>query len=122
MIGDVMPVQWLSGGVTDVRIEISHDDGDTWGDIVASTPASAKTYSWLVSGPASSECLVRVSDAGGGDSDVSVEPFGIYDVIPFLGEGCGSPDARAPRAVWFMLLAAGVALRACHRRARRAAS
>ena len=56
-------ITWTSTGVASVRIELSRDDGLSWEDIVASTDAAAGSYAWTVTGPASTECLVRVRDA-----------------------------------------------------------
>ena len=80
--GSSQAVTWASWGVTDVKIELSRDGGATWEEVVASTLAAAGSYTWPVTGPASADCLVRVSDAlDGSPSDSSDAPFGIREEI-----------------------------------------
>jgi len=55
----------------------------SWEDIAASTDATAGTYSWTVTGPASPSCLVRVSHAADGvPADASVAAFSIAGLAP----------------------------------------
>ena len=76
-------ITWLSfGGVGNVRIELSRDNGGTWGDIAASVPNTG-TYAWTPSAPASALCLVRVSSvAGPGITDRSDAVFSIVAAAP----------------------------------------
>ena len=75
-IGWPQTVTWASGGVANVRIELSRDGGTNWAEIVASTNATTGSYTSDATGPASTNCLVRVSDTGaGGFSDVSDAAF-----------------------------------------------
>lgn len=41
-----------------VKLEISHDGGANWDDIVASTPNTG-SYSWVVTGPACADAVIR---------------------------------------------------------------
>ena len=59
-----------------VKIEMSRDNGNTWSTI-ADTTENDGNYSWLVTGPASNACLVRVTDTGGLASDISDDAFTI---------------------------------------------
>ncbi len=84
-VGSSENITWTSTGVTNVRIELSRDgnwvngDGSDVDEIVASTPAAAGSYPWpSVTGPDSTNCLVRVSDeADGSPSDESDAVFEI---------------------------------------------
>ncbi|MDP2982243.1 MAG: two-component regulator propeller domain-containing protein [Candidatus Latescibacter sp.] len=56
-------ITWSSFGVDAVKIEYSTDKGSTWNLIVASTPTSTGSYTWIAPDKVSSDCLVRISDA-----------------------------------------------------------
>jgi len=61
-------ITWNRGGTTNnYKLEYSTNNGSTWNVIVASyagTTATTQSYSWVVPNTASTNCLVRVSDAG----------------------------------------------------------
>ena len=57
-------IQWqLREEVPLVNIDVSRDGGLTWQPLVADWDATTGSYDWTVTGPASTECLVRVRDA-----------------------------------------------------------
>jgi hypothetical protein len=68
VIGDTLHIMWDStdwldpdGGQLPVMIELSRDGGGTWETIVASTTDDG-LYDWVITGPASNDCLLRYSD------------------------------------------------------------
>jgi hypothetical protein len=72
-------ITWHSFNIGDsVKIELSRDAGSTWGVIAASTKNDS-VHSWQVTGPASSACIVRISDLAGSIVDQSDAPFTISD-------------------------------------------
>ena len=61
VIGTNATVTWNFPDVlSDVKIDLSRDFGNTWTTIIADTPNTG-TYTWFVTGPISSSALVRVS-------------------------------------------------------------
>jgi hypothetical protein len=61
-VGETKNITWTSvGGIEDVRIELSRDNGSTWSDIIGRTPNDGN-YGWTVTSPTSIRCLIRVSD------------------------------------------------------------
>jgi hypothetical protein len=56
-------ITWDHSGaaLTNVKLELSTNNGTGYSNIIASTPNDG-IYEWIVSGSASEECLVRVSD------------------------------------------------------------
>ncbi len=70
----------VSGGVTNVRLEYSTNNGTSWTTIIGST--SGGTYVWTVPNVNSTTALVRVSDAGNScNSDVSDANFNLVSTI-----------------------------------------
>lgn len=70
-------ITWQTvGTVDDVKLEYSTDNGDTWTEIIGSTPNTG-SYDWTIPETTSSLCLVRVSDAGGQPADASDAVFSI---------------------------------------------
>jgi M6 family metalloprotease-like protein len=79
-------ITWNHSGtaLTNVKLELSTNNGAGYSDIIAST-LNDGTYEWTVSGTASEECLVRVSDpAVPTTNDVSNAVFSIYDTVTWL--------------------------------------
>jgi hypothetical protein len=60
--GDSKNITWTSTGVTNVKLEYSTDNGTIWSTIIASTPAAAGSYTWIVPNTPSTQCKVRISD------------------------------------------------------------
>ncbi|MFH0839269.1 MAG: hypothetical protein V1893_03695, partial [Candidatus Omnitrophota bacterium] len=68
-VGVPYAIQWRTGTfVTNVKIEYSDDNGTSWKTIIATTPASAKSYSWVV----------------GKNSTDTADPGGSYSILPTL--------------------------------------
>ena len=98
--GTNQTITWTSeGGVGDVKIELSLDNGTNWTTIIPSTENDG-SQPWEVPNMFGS-CLVRISEAADGDpSDTSDSPFvivppGEYDYYVFDGHdlnGNGSSD------------------------------
>jgi hypothetical protein len=60
-IGSTQNLSWTSSGLTgNVKIEVSRNGGTSWSVIVATTPNDG-TYSWLVTGPATTQARIRVT-------------------------------------------------------------
>jgi hypothetical protein len=58
---DVYPINWSNtGSISEVLIEYSADNGDTWADV--NTGPNAGSYDWIVPALNSKHCLVRISD------------------------------------------------------------
>ena len=94
IVGDDLEVTWLVdaatvAGVTDVRIEISRDNGGSWvEDIVASTGVGAGTYTWTVTdgGDAlpQAECIVRVSDESVSVVNDETGPLAVFSGLCYV--------------------------------------
>ncbi|GEM_PF-4999283 len=131
-IGETRDVTWSSSGVTEVQIELSRDGGTSWETLAAAVPAGTATFTYPVTGPASSECLIRLSDAADGEPEGSSP--GVFSILEPAhadggrdengGCGCrvGAPAGSAPAAAWLLLGAlagAGGVSRARRRSGRR---
>jgi hypothetical protein len=78
-IESTQTIQWTSIGTTgNVRIELSRNGGGTFVTLFSNT-ANDGSQSWTVTGPASTNCRVRISALTGGASDISNTPFTITD-------------------------------------------
>jgi surface antigen len=70
-------ITWTSNSVAgNVKVELSRDNGQTWGIVAASTPNDGREP-WRVSGPATAYARVRVSSLSGTPSDASDGYFAI---------------------------------------------
>ncbi|MGD2085496.1 MAG: GEVED domain-containing protein [Candidatus Aminicenantes bacterium] len=73
-------ITWTgTGGINDVKIEYSTDNGTVWNTIISSTPNDG-SHSWTVPGVLSSNCLVKITDAAGPTSDTSDAVFTVSAV------------------------------------------
>ncbi len=100
VVGEVHDIEWTSTGIGDVRIELSTNGGSTWSLITSSAPAG-EVYPWTVSGPASDNCRIRISDAEDGvPVDLSDGLFTIVDeatltlLVPNGGEAWCAGETR----------------------------
>ena len=67
---------WDSEFVADVKIEFSSDNGQSWSDIVESSSANTRSYTWPAPDITSTECLIKISDvANPGVFDITDAPF-----------------------------------------------
>jgi hypothetical protein len=85
-IGNSRNITWNHSGaaLANVKLELSTNNGTGYSNIIASTTNDG-IYEWTVSGTASEQCLVRVSDpAVPSTNDVSNAVFRIYDTVTWL--------------------------------------
>jgi len=82
-IGTLFDMSWTATLLTDVKIELSRDNGGAWETLLASTPNDGSEQAWATV-PASNQCLLRVSSLDDLYDDVSDMVFNIYDGIPWL--------------------------------------
>ena len=69
-------ITWDAIGVTNVKIDYTLDNGQTWSTIQNSIPNTG-SYNWAVPNTQSTLCKVRVSDVSGNPSSVSQSTFTI---------------------------------------------
>jgi ligand-binding sensor domain-containing protein len=72
LIGNSTNITWTSIYVTNVKIELTTDNGNTWTVITNSYSASSGSYSWIVPNTFSTQCKIRISDAANTTSVYSV--------------------------------------------------
>ncbi|MDZ7341414.1 MAG: T9SS type A sorting domain-containing protein [candidate division KSB1 bacterium] len=78
-LGNSMDIKWNSQNNSgSVKIELSRNGGSTWETLIASTPDDG-THLWAVTGPASTNCRIRISDIDGNPSDISDNAFTIKE-------------------------------------------
>ena len=78
-VGTTQNITWTSSNVTNVKLEYSINNGTNWTQIVASTAASAGSYSWTVPNSETTQSLVKISDAADNTvTDQSNAVFTIY--------------------------------------------
>jgi len=76
-IGSTQFISWTSCSSSGtVRIEVSRNGGVTWTTVIGSTPDDG-SYSWLVTGPHSTQVRIRVTRLGDASSDTSDGSFTI---------------------------------------------
>lgn len=62
--GTTIPIQWnTTGSISDILIEYSVDNGNSWITVTPPNTGNTGTYDWAVPYTMSKECLIRVSDA-----------------------------------------------------------
>ena len=83
-MGTAVTVAWQQDGTLDtVDVSLSRDGGQSWENL-AEVPAGAGNYEWAAEGPASVNCLVRVSGLAGLISAVSPGRFTIYPAAAWV--------------------------------------
>lgn len=79
-VGSSQTITWDAGGIANVKIEYTVNNGNTWNTIVASTPSNG-FYTWNpIPNTISTNCKVRVSDASDGNPYDDSDNF--FSIIP----------------------------------------
>jgi hypothetical protein len=81
--GGELRVDWTATLMTEVQVTLSRNGGLSWETLAGSTPNDG-TQTFTLTGPSSTNCLVRVSSPDGAVGDVSDGPFWIYGTVPWL--------------------------------------
>ena len=91
VVGETEDITWTCENVSDVKIEMSFDNGNTWSTIADSIP-NTETYSWTVTAQDSSnECLIKISNVANGEVfDMSDNVFSI-DIVSDVDEKNQNP-------------------------------
>lgn len=63
IVNNQVNINWSYSMITNINIEISRDNQNSWGAIASNVLASNLTYSWTVSNPSSEDVFIRISDA-----------------------------------------------------------
>jgi|GEM_PF-1475903 len=61
--GTTQMITWSSTNVTDVKIEVSADNGISWQVLTNSYPASYQNFQWYIQNSPSLSCLIKISNA-----------------------------------------------------------
>ena len=62
-VGSSHDITWIcTGSFSNVKIELSRDGGSHWGDLLIASTPNDSVWNWIVTGPASTTCKVRISN------------------------------------------------------------
>lgn len=77
-IGSTQAIQWDAGKrPPPVVVRLSRDGGETWEELADLSKMRMKVCPWKVSGPASADCIVRVTDL----STASLDTSGVFEIV-----------------------------------------
>ena len=77
-IGSSHNITWNSPGITNVKIEYTSNNGSSWSTIITNYPASGGSYLWTIPNAPSTQCKVRISDAG--NASVSDQSDNVFTI------------------------------------------
>ncbi|MBM4117402.1 T9SS type A sorting domain-containing protein [bacterium] len=110
-LGESRQVLWdCWGGVVAVNVLLSRDGGANW-ELLGSQLPPYQPFDWVVAGPLSADCRVRVADAYGSGEDTSAASFFIHrpiDWLTILGSGGGVLAAGEVDTLWVRVGTAGL--------------
>lgn len=79
-IGSSQVITWASIGINEIDIEYSSNNGATYTTIDTSISVFGNSYSWIVTGPATSSGLIRIKESNTGNlSTVSASTFNVVN-------------------------------------------
>ena len=62
-VNESFRVEWVSNGITSIKIEFSLNNGTTWNPIILTYPADSSYYVWNpIPNSPSTQCLLRITD------------------------------------------------------------
>ncbi len=92
VVGNSYSIRWTQTGVTNVKLEFTTNNGTIWNLIVASTPASTGSYSWIIPNTPSTNCRVKITDVSNSSvTDQSSNNFTI-SAVPSQSVTVTSPN------------------------------
>ena len=63
--GNTTNISWtFTGGISNIMIEYTNDNGNNWYTIVSSVPVTSSPYVWTVGNNSGNQCKVRISEVG----------------------------------------------------------
>ncbi len=63
LVGSYQNIEWvIPDTYTNITLEYSSDNGDTWAEIARSIPANQYSYNWMVPDTPSETCKIRIKD------------------------------------------------------------
>jgi hypothetical protein len=63
--GNTTNISWtFTGGISNIMIEYTNDNGSNWYTIVSSVPVTSSPYVWTVGNNSGNQCKVRISEVG----------------------------------------------------------
>jgi len=78
-VDDYIDISWQSeGNITDISLECSFDDGNSW-NLISNSTTNDGNYNWNIPATISNECRIRISDNGSSISDLSDNTFSIIE-------------------------------------------
>lgn len=79
-IGSSQSITWAALAVTEIDIEYSSDNGSTFNTIATNVSAFSTSYNWIVTGPTTSNGLIRIKESSAGLLvDVSTATFNVVN-------------------------------------------
>ena len=91
--GFALRISWHCAHVDHVRVELSRDAGASWEVLAPSLPAERREFTWVVAGPRSDLCVIRVSDVAGAARDQS-------DAVFFIATDSITLDSPRGGDIW----------------------
>jgi regulation of enolase protein 1 (concanavalin A-like superfamily) len=88
-VGTSQNITWTSSSITDVKIEISYDNGAVWNVLAQTVDATLGSYTFSVPNNPTTTAIIRISDASNSAVfDISDNPFTIstQPVVPGRGD------------------------------------
>lgn len=76
--GSSKNITWSSSGISDIKIELTTDNGNSWSNIASGVPASAGTFSWLIPSLSSSQCKIKISDTS--DASITAQSNTVFTI------------------------------------------
>ncbi|MGQ9465744.1 MAG: T9SS type A sorting domain-containing protein [bacterium] len=104
--GQIYPIYWdWTGSFSNVKIEYSTDGGNTWTQIIASTPNDG-SYNWTIPNNPATNCRIRITNTQDAncydisDADFTILSTGVEVICPNGGENYIVGDACAIHWNW----------------------
>ena len=72
-------ITWVSSNVDNIKIEFSHDDGNTWSVVVPNLSVYPNSYSWSIPTTPSSQCRIRISDVS--DNSITDQSGSTFTIV-----------------------------------------
>ncbi len=79
--GTIQQITWAPTEISNIDIDLSTDNGNSWTNLINNYPTSIGAYDWNIDNPGSQECKIKISESSTGFPNYTSNSFTVLSAI-----------------------------------------